>query len=76
MRFGDKRKRKLLSFSLLVSQQHHHFKINVCSKCGYLLYGPVLGHRKQAALKAMELYPYFIICPNCGSKDHIIEINP
>lgn len=46
-----------------------------CSKCGYLLYNPMDGDRTIAALKAMELYPEGIICPNCGG-EVIIEINP
>ena len=46
----------------------------VCSKCGYLLYGPEYGDRTKAALKAMELYPDGV-CPNCGG-EVIIEINP
>lgn len=47
----------------------------VCSKCGYLLYGPEQGNRTKVALKAMELYPDGVICPNCRGKV-IIEINP
>ena len=47
----------------------------LCSKCGYLLHGPEFGDRTKAALKAMELYPDGVICPNCGG-EVIIEINP
>ncbi len=46
----------------------------VCSKCGYLLYGPEHGSQTVAALKAMELYPAGATCPNCGG-EVIIEIN-
>ena len=47
----------------------------VCSKCGYVLYGPEHGSQTVAALKAMELYPAGATCPNCGG-EVIIEINP
>ena len=46
----------------------------VCSECGYVLHGPEQGNRTTATLKAMELYPNGIICPNCGG-EVIIEIN-
>ena len=48
----------------------------VCSKCGYVLYGPEHGDQTEAALKAMELFPEGTTCPNCGSNVFIIEINP
>lgn len=48
----------------------------VCSECGYMLYGPEKGDQTEAALKAMELYPAGAICPSCGSKEVIMEINP
>ena len=46
----------------------------VCSKCGYLLYGPEYGDRTKAALKAMELYPKGTTCPSCGG-EVTIELN-